>query len=135
MIGERKEPLIRSLDYRCVRQFCLRRLFAFLWLSKEMTVFFRVEHLQHVVRLGMWSGAMNYVFGFVPVFYRYLNKITAYRPTNPSTFAAFDPYSRHEVRCQGGVNPDGIKLAQIIRSVCSKEAWLKAAEVIVDLVA
>ncbi|KAK8449648.1 hypothetical protein SEVIR_7G249750v4 [Setaria viridis] len=92
-------------------------------LSKETTVFFRVEHLQHVVRLGMWSGAMNYVFGFVPIFYRYLNKITAYRPTNPSTFAAFDPYSRHEVRRQGGVNPDGIKLAQIIRSVCSKEAW------------
>ncbi|CAN6269285.1 unnamed protein product [Urochloa humidicola] len=164
--GERKKPLIRSLDYRCVRRFRLRRLLAFLWfnnydgafesLSKETRVFFRVEHLQHLVRLGLWSDAFDYVFRFVPAAYlpvggqflvtfmRFLYEITAYEPTDPSTFPAFDPYGRHEVRRRGGVNPGGVKLAQIIRSVCSEEAWgsinwplvrFKAADVIGDLVA
>nr|CAB3488281.1 unnamed protein product [Digitaria exilis] len=111
--AERKRPLIRSLDYLCVRRFRLRRLLAFLWshsyngafesLSKETRVLFRVEHLQHLVRLGLWSDAMGYVFRFVPAFdlpvggqflvtfINFLWEIAAYDPTDPSTFPEYDP--------------------------------------------
>ncbi|KAF8651187.1 hypothetical protein HU200_063427 [Digitaria exilis] len=143
--AERKRPLIRSLDYLCVRRFRLRRLLAFLWshsyngafesLSKETRVLFRVEHLQHLVRLGLWSDAMGYVFRFVPAFdlpvggqflvtfINFLWEIAAYDPTDPSTFPEYDPYEPCEDGRQGGVSAGGVKLAQIIRSVCSKQAW------------
>ncbi|EES11431.1 hypothetical protein BDA96_06G236600 [Sorghum bicolor] len=162
--GERKRRLIRSLDYQCVRRFRLRRLLSFLWrysyheafeaLSKETTVYFRVSHLQHMVRQGLWTDAVRYVLRFVPaidltdggnfltIFITLLSSIARYKPTVPSTFPLYDPYARHELDWQGRVRPGGVKVAEIIRSVCCKEAWgrinwalvrLKAAEIVGDL--
>ncbi|XP_066345869.1 uncharacterized protein [Miscanthus floridulus] len=162
--GERKRRLIRSLDYQCVSRFRLRRLLIFLWrysydeafeaLSKETTVYFRVDHLQHMVRRGLWSDAIRYLLRFVPavdlsdggnflaIFINLLRSIARYKPTDPSTFPLYDPYARHELDCQGRVRPGSVEVAEIILSVCSKEAWgsinwalvrLKAAEIIGNL--
>lgn len=104
-------------------------------LSKETTVYFRVSHLQHMVRQGLWTDAVRYVLRFVPaidltdggnfltIFITLLSSIARYKPTVPSTFPLYDPYARHELDWQGRVRPGGVKVAEIIRSVCCKEAW------------
>jgi len=104
-------------------------------LSKETTVYFRVDHLQHMVRRGLWSDAIRYVLRFVPavdlsdggnflvIFINLLGSIARYKPTDPSTFPLYDPYARHELDCQGRVRPGGVEVAEIILSVCCKEAW------------
>ncbi|KAL6651381.1 hypothetical protein ACP70R_010306 [Stipagrostis hirtigluma subsp. patula] len=166
--GERKRSLIRSLDYNCVYRFRLRRLLAFLSLhryddafealSNETAVLFRAEHLQHLVQLGMWQEAIDYVYHFIPAvrlpdsgkflvkFIGFISDVSRYKP-----YGVYDPYdyeynphSSLEIFLHGGVDPGGVKVANIIASVRPEKVWrsinwqlvwLKAADIVGDLVA
>uniref|UniRef100_A0A0A8XNK8 Uncharacterized protein n=1 Tax=Arundo donax TaxID=35708 RepID=A0A0A8XNK8_ARUDO len=74
--GKRRRHLKRSLEYPCVWRFRHRRLLAYLRrhrfhdtfgsLVLETDVFFSVEHLQGLARLGSWVDATKYIASFVP---------------------------------------------------------------------
>ncbi|TVU14835.1 hypothetical protein EJB05_38331 [Eragrostis curvula] len=158
--GDRKPPFIRSLDYGCVTRFRTRRLLAFLWLhrydgafeglSKDTKVLFRPDHLQHLVREGLWHDAIRYVYcfqpagqlprgaGFLVKFLRFVSRVSK------SNTYEYDPSSPLQIFLHGGVSPAGIKLAEIISSVRSEEVWAsinwprvrnKAAEIVGQLAA
>ncbi|SPT19555.1 unnamed protein product [Triticum aestivum] len=72
----RHKRVRRSPEYPCVSRLRHRRLLAFLQhrgfhstfkaFVQETNVFFSIAHLKHLVFLGQWDEAINYVYRFAP---------------------------------------------------------------------
>ncbi|CAL5014878.1 unnamed protein product [Urochloa decumbens] len=147
--GERKRRLVRSLHYDCVERFRLRRLLAYLRhyrydgafqaLFQETAVLFRPDHLQRLVRRGLSSDAVEYVHSFAPPTLRprsakylvkFLRVLSPVVDSEDASAYEYDPYNPVQIHLYGRANPGGVKLAEVISSLRTEQARIKAAEIV-----